>query len=158
MLGYVVSLLQLPRRIRSLHRFEQRSNMSASAFHSVFDIQPASKVTSPAPTHQKSKIPQTPRDIGVLPDIELKYFGSKKTYENIKTGGTQTPDGPLPAGAQTPKTPNELEMSRPPSPKTDDAVGQIRLWNAEPMTKWRILCCCLLYFSNGINDSGMLTS
>jgi hypothetical protein len=29
------------------------------------------------------------------------------------------------------------------------------MWNAEPMTKWRSLCCCMIYFSNGINDSGM---
>ncbi|KAJ4368047.1 hypothetical protein N0V83_006402 [Neocucurbitaria cava] len=129
--------------------------MSSSAFHSLFDIQPASNVASPLPTHQKNngKAPQSMDDIGVLPDVELEDLASGKIYEDSKVSGTQTPGYHGPAGTQTPKTPNELEMSRPPTPKRDEAVGLIRTWNNPPMTKWRILCCCLAYFSNGINDS-----
>jgi hypothetical protein len=125
----------------------------SSKFHSLFDIQPASNVTNPEPTYQKSKgkAPQTLGDVGVLPEVELVDFASRKTDNGRQASGSEHE---LPKGAQTPKTPNELEMSRPATPNREDVVGTIRTWNAQPMTKWRILCCCLIYFSNGINDSG----
>jgi hypothetical protein len=125
----------------------------ASSFHRLFDIQPASKITNPEPTYQKSKgkAPRTLDDVGVLPDVELTDFASRKTDNGRQTSGSEYE---MPKGAQTPKTPNELEMSRPVTPNREEAVSKERLWNAEPMTKWRILCCCLIYFSNGINDSG----
>ncbi|KAF1919531.1 major facilitator superfamily domain-containing protein [Ampelomyces quisqualis] len=110
--------------------------------HSIFDIHPSSKVASPAPTYQQSnKQPENLRNVGILPDIELDHFPTSK--------GSSKP----PIGAQTPRTPNELEMSRPPTPRHDDAVGLMRTWNNPPMTKWRILSCCLIYFANGMNDS-----
>ncbi|KAI4686891.1 uncharacterized protein J4E84_005262 [Alternaria hordeiaustralica] len=123
----------------------------SSKLHSLFDIQPAS-VTNPEPTYQKSKgkAPQTLGDVGVLPDVELADFASRKPDDSRQASYAEHE---LPKGAQTPKTPNELEMSRPATPNREDAVGTIRTWNAQPMTKWRILCCCLIYFSNGINDS-----
>jgi hypothetical protein len=125
-----------------------------SAFHKFFDIQPVSNITNPEPTYQKSKskAPQTLGDVGVLPDVELTDFASRNT-DNGRQASVSEFD--MPKGAQTPKTPNELEMSRPATPTREDAVGRERMWNAEPMTKWRILCCCMIYFSNGINDSGM---
>ncbi|KAF1944385.1 MFS general substrate transporter [Clathrospora elynae] len=124
----------------------------SSTFRSFFDIHPASKLTSPKPTYQKSKgnAPQGLQDVGVLPDIELEDFASNKNYDGRPISA---PDQGAQKGPHTPKTPNELEMSRPPTPHRDDAVGLIRTWNSPPMTKWRILCCCLIYFSNGINDS-----
>lgn len=123
-----------------------------SAFHKFFDIQPASNITNPEPTYQKSKskAPQTLGDVGVLPEVELTDFASRNT-DNGRQASVSEFD--MPKGAQTPKTPNELEMSRPATPTREDAVGRERMWNAEPMTKWRILCCCMIYFSNGINDS-----
>ncbi|CAO2654608.1 Nn.00g113410.m01.CDS01 [Neocucurbitaria sp. VM-36] len=129
--------------------------MSSSAFHSLFDIQPASNVASPEPTYQKNddKPPRATRDLGVLPDVELDDLESNKTYQNTNAYGTSDSDQYGPAGAQTPKTPNELEMSRPPTPRREEAVGLMRTWNNPSMTKWRILCCCLIYFSTGINDS-----
>jgi hypothetical protein len=45
-------------------------------------------------------------------------------------------------------------MSRPSSPVNHDPVDAVQTWNSEPMNKWRILSCCLLYFANGMNDSG----
>jgi hypothetical protein len=131
--------------------------MSSSAFHTLFDIQPTSSVTSPAPTYQKSQkqAPQSLRDVGILPDpdIELDPITPGKAQYEPATGQHASKQA-APSGAQTPKTPNELEMSRPPTPRRDDAVGLMRTWNSPPMTKWRILCCCLIYFANGMNDSG----
>jgi hypothetical protein len=125
----------------------------SSAFHSFFDIKPASNITNPEPTYQKSKgkVPQTLDDVGVLPDIELEDFASSKNHHGRQASGSEQG---LSKGAQTPRTPNELEMSRPSTPRTDDAIGTTRTWNGQSMTKWRILCCCLIYLSNGINDSG----
>jgi hypothetical protein len=126
--------------------------MSSSAFHGLFDMRPSSSVASPAPTYQKgdNKAPASLRDVCILPDIELDTISpSKSRTEDVAPGKHAS------TGAQTPKTPNELEMSRPPSLRREDAVGLMRTWNDSPMTKWRILCCCLIYFSNGVNDSGM---
>jgi hypothetical protein len=142
--------------VRSVRR-QQKSNriMSTRAFHNLFDIQPESKVTSPAPTYQKStkQAPQSLRDVGILPDIELEQI-TPKSHNEISKPGQHTSEQATPAGAQTPKTPYELEMSRPPTPRRDEAVGLMRTWNSPPETKWRILSCCLIYFANGMNDSG----
>jgi hypothetical protein len=125
----------------------------SSTFHSFFDIKPASKITNPEPTYQKSKgkAPQTLDDVGVLPDLELEDFASSNNHNGRQLS---IPEQGTRKSAQTPRTPNELEMSRPPTPSADDAVGTTRTWNGQSMTKWRILCCCLIYLSNGINDSG----
>lgn len=117
----------------------------SSSLHTIFEVLPNPKVTNPQPTYQKDG-PKDMRDIGVLPDIELEEYAARKnSHSDINDDGGNAP---------TPKTPNELEMSRPTTPTGEDAVGMIRTWNADPMTKWRILCCCVIYFSNGINDSG----
>lgn len=123
----------------------------ASAIHSFFDIKSSSKVTSPAPTYQKDKkAPSSLRDVGILPDVELDSITRAKKNEELVTPGHDTP----PRGAQTPRTPHELEMSRPATPGVE-GVGLVRTWNSPPMTKWRVLCCCMIYLTNGINDSGL---
>lgn len=132
--------------------------MSSAGVHGFFNIKADPKVTSPQPTYQKdksgSKPPQSLNDVGILPDMELESLASGKNHGITKAPGSQTPATENPPGVQTPKTPNELEMSRPPTPRRDDAVGLMRTWNSPPMTKWRILSCCLIYLCNGINDSG----
>ena len=60
---------------------------------------------------------------------------------------------PTPSGAQTPKTPNDVEMSRPPSPVADDAADVVQTLNNPPMNKLRLLSCCLMCLANGLNDS-----
>ncbi|KAF2467667.1 MFS general substrate transporter [Lindgomyces ingoldianus] len=125
-----------------------------SAAIGFFDIQPASEaspVTTPPATHQKHSS-HTPTA------IELDEFSFGKSYKGPVESGAQTPRELL-SGVQTPiepiapRTPNELEMSRPPSPRGDDAVGLMQSWKKPPMNTWRVLSCCLIYFGNGINDS-----
>lgn len=130
--------------------------MSAAAKFGFFDIQssPSATVTSPAATLQKSKSQarQAPSN------IELDEYTFGKQYNGPPKSGPPTP-GETPSGMQTPIEPatpmdlNELEMSRPPSPKNDEAIGMMQSWNDPPKNKWRILSCCLIYFGNGINDS-----
>jgi hypothetical protein len=116
----------------------------------MFDIQSVAPVTNPKPTYQQSKGKQPLSNISVLPDIELDQFTPGKDSHN----GTYFEQQPKHTGTQTPKTPNELEMSCPPTPRQDEAVGLVQTWNNPPMNKWRILCCCIIYFGNGLNDAG----
>jgi fucose permease len=121
--------------------------MAPSAFHGLFDVQSASKITNPEPSYQQNRSKgKTLDNIGVLPPIELDTFTTINNTDNALSQAQKT-------GPQTPKTPYELEMSCPPTPTRDDAVGVTQTWNNPPMNKWRILCCCMIYFANGINDS-----
>ncbi|KAI1538972.1 MFS-1 domain containing protein [Pyrenophora tritici-repentis] len=100
-----------------------------SALHRLFDIQPASNIANPEPTYQKSKgkVPHTLNEVGILPEpVELNDLSSSK---NDGEGRKPAPGQDMQKGFQTPRTPNELEMSRPPTPSHDDAVGLIRRWN-----------------------------
>lgn len=68
--------------------------------------------------------------------------------------GHNTPSQPPTlAGAQTPFTPNELEMSRPSSPGNGEAVEIMQTLSNPRMNKWRFCSCCLMCFANGLNDS-----
>jgi hypothetical protein len=124
--------------------------MAPSALHGFFDIQSGSAVTSPPAALQKSdaKVREVPSNV----ELDNLVFG--KVYKGPTDGGFQISKEPAPSGRRSPTTPNELEMSRPSSPLRDETVGVVQTWNSEPMNKWRILTCCLLYFANGMNDSG----
>jgi hypothetical protein len=130
----------------------------SAGLHGFFDIQrstspapPSSPtVTNPPPTHQKTKTHA--RQAPSVIELDSITFG--KQY-NGPASGPQTPGAQTPMETVIPMTPNELEMSRPPSRKGDEAVGVVQSWNNPPMNKWRIASCCLIYFANGIFDSGM---
>ncbi|KAF2789567.1 MFS general substrate transporter [Melanomma pulvis-pyrius CBS 109.77] len=134
--------------------------MSSAAFHGFFDIQPISTsnaapgptaptVTSPPATHQKDKVtPPTP--------IELDEYTFGARYNGPPEPGVQSgTEIPFEHESPMPKSPNELEMSRPPSPKRDAAVSaaSLQTWKNPTMNIWRIASCCLIYLGNGINDS-----
>lgn len=113
--------------------------MASTSLHGMFDIQTAAP-TNPAPTYQKDK-----NHVGVFPDVEL---------EPIKPGKDSTAyfDAQLKSATGT-QTPNDLEASCPSTPVQDDAVGLVQTWNNPGINKWRILCCCVIYFGNGLNDA-----
>jgi hypothetical protein len=123
--------------------------MAPSALHGLFDIQSSSAVTSPPAALQKSdaKIREAPSN------LELDNLAFGKIYNGPVDAGIQASKD-APSGTQSPRTPHELEMSRPSSPVGNETVGVVQTWSSEPMNKWRILTCCLLYFANGMNDSG----
>jgi hypothetical protein len=126
--------------------------MSSSAFHGIFDIHhssstsPVDKITSPPATHQKTKAaPPSPVELDEL------TFGARYNGPDLKSGS----QSPIEHEPPTPISPNELEMSRPASSRRDEAVEMMQSWNNPRMNIWRIASCCLIYFGNGINDSGM---
>ncbi|KAI4288691.1 MAG: hypothetical protein L6R35_002042 [Caloplaca aegaea] len=60
----------------------------------------------------------------------------------------------------TPITPNELESSRPASPRNGEGGGEEEAAQAArqtlsnpPTNRWRFLSACLMCFANGLNDS-----
>lgn len=59
------------------------------------------------------------------------------------------------SGYQTPQTPNDVEMSRPPSPGLNehDGVDTMQSFSNPPMNRFRMTSVSLLNFSNGLNDS-----
>lgn len=91
-----------------------------------------------------------PKDYHSIPlprsqdDIEL---------ENIQWGGRNT-NHPT-SGAQTPRTPNDLEMSRPVTPTLDgpDAVDALQSFSNPPMNRFRMTAVSLMILSNGLSDA-----
>ncbi|KAL8967577.1 MAG: hypothetical protein Q9183_002854 [Haloplaca sp. 2 TL-2023] len=95
----------------------------------------------------------------VKKDTQSRHIGPSILELDELTFGSRY-NGPsqptTPSGAQTPitpVTPNELEMSRPPSPRTDDAVEVMQTLSNPPMNRWRLLSACMMCFGNGLNDS-----
>ncbi|KAL8812259.1 MAG: hypothetical protein Q9200_001157 [Gallowayella weberi] len=92
----------------------------------------------------------------VKKDAHIRYAApdihelDELTIGNRYNGPSGSPD---PIGVQTPMTPNELEMSRPPSPKNDEAAEVVQTLTNPPMNKWRLLSACMMCFGNGLNDS-----
>ncbi|PVI03591.1 MFS general substrate transporter [Periconia macrospinosa] len=115
--------------------------MTSAGLHGLFEIQSSSPIASPPVTHQKKSAPvrQTPAS------IELNDF-------TLDRGQTSTGN---PSGTQTPKTPKETEQNQSPDVAQHEPAQIMHTWNDHPITKWRILCCCLLCFANGIHDASV---
>ena len=114
--------------------------MSSQAFGAFIGIDGGPKVADPPATVKRP----TPTP------YELDNMG----WGNRYNGPPIDPSiPPTPSGVQTPKTPNELEMSRPSSPKNDEAVDVVQSLSNPPVNKWRLLSCCMMCFGNGLNDS-----
>ena len=111
---------------------ETMSSHRTGAFISFAD---SSTITGPPAAFQKA-----PR----IPDPPSQY-----ELDDITNGPSILPTT---SGTQTPKTPDDLEMSRPPSPIADE-VDALQTLNNPPMNKWRLLSCCCMCFANGLNDS-----
>ncbi|KAL8661246.1 MAG: hypothetical protein Q9202_005792 [Teloschistes flavicans] len=115
---------------------------SSASFHPFFAIESNPPVTGPPVAFKKDdQIRHHPPSVNELDEL---------TFGNRYNG----PSVPLtPSGAQTPITPNELELSRPPSPIMDEAVEIMQTLSNPPMNKWRLLSACMMCFGNGLNDS-----
>ncbi|KAI9725246.1 MAG: hypothetical protein M1828_003427 [Chrysothrix sp. TS-e1954] len=56
-------------------------------------------------------------------------------------------------GGEVNATPNELEMSRPPSPTALEMSELKQSWKRPQMNRWRVLTACLINFAGGCSDS-----
>ncbi|KAK7549323.1 major facilitator superfamily domain-containing protein [Phyllosticta citricarpa] len=125
-------------------------------FFKIEETKPAKAIAEPGRARRKSSSIRSPTDH----ELDCLAFGDRLDGPHSTTtrSGHQTPQsGPLGlqsfTGVQTPKTPNDLEASHPPTPTHTNATPlAATFWNP-PMNKWRVLCACVVYFANGLNDS-----
>jgi hypothetical protein len=121
--------------------------MSAYTFGAALELTSSPNLTSPPAV--KRKEPTAPQSA-----IELEEY-----FQEIRAQHSRQSDGHTAAAAQasgktptaTTKTPNELEMSRPPSPS--QATEVMPSWGFPSMNRYRVLAVCSVYFANGINDA-----
>ena len=109
-------------------------------------------------TKAKTRPLQTDVELG---DIRPKdeYFTARSHSLAITPGGPVTPvearTNP-PTGVQTPSTPHGLEANTPPDTEDQrNVAGLVPSFFYPPMNRYRVLCACMTYFVNGMNDSGM---
>lgn len=116
--------------------------MASPAFGAFIELDNTSRITDPPAVVYKDTHAIAP---------------TPSAYELVELNCGSRYNGPfvseMPSGAQTPITPNELEMSRPPSPKNDEAVDVVQTLSNPPMNRYRLLSACLMSFGNGLNDS-----
>ncbi|KAK8193461.1 major facilitator superfamily domain-containing protein [Phyllosticta capitalensis] len=127
----------------------------AQSFGHFFEIEeanPPKSIAEPGRARRKSSCIRSPTD----QELDCLAFGERLDGPHSTRSGYQTPKTTTSqsyTGVQTPITPNELEASHPPTPSHTDATPlAATFWNP-PMNKWRVLCACAVYFSNGLNDS-----
>lgn len=118
--------------------------MSAN-FGAYFDIESGSAgVRDPPAIYRKNGFPApSPLELD-----EIAWGGKYNGLPTPTQSGTQTPY------PETLRAINEFTISRPPTPKSEEAAGLVQSWNNPPQNRWRVLACCLIYFGNGMSDSG----
>jgi hypothetical protein len=118
--------------------------MSSHAFGAFIDVESSSR------SHHS--VPQTQGpDAMELENIQWgKKLNGPRVFESPLGTGYTTP-----TGYQTPRTPNDLEISRPPSPihNEEDGVYAMQSFSSPPMNRFRMLSVCLMNFANGLSDS-----
>lgn len=118
--------------------------MSAYTFGAALELTSSPKLTSPPAVKRKDPT-------GLESAIELQdYMQQVQTQHSRQSSGTSAAAANAPRKAPT-TTPNELEMSRPPSPV--QATELVPSWGFPSMNKYRVLAVCGVYFGNGINDA-----
>jgi hypothetical protein len=101
-----------------------------------------------AKTHTYHSVPQPPSDL----NLDGIQWGAVLTGPPSRTGsGVASPV----SGAQTPRTPNDLEMSRPQSPTEAeiDGVEVLQSWSDPSINKYRMASVALQNLGEGLNDS-----
>lgn len=114
-------------------------------FCAYFDIEAGSQtVRDPPAIYHKDGVPaSSPLELD-----EIAWGAKYSEHPTPTQSGTQTPY------PETPRAINsEFTISRPPTPRREEAAGLAQSWNNPPQNKWRVLCCCLIYFGNGMSDS-----
>jgi fucose permease len=114
----------------------------ATQFGAFIDIESTpNEVQNPPTAHAKGFPALPPLELDEL-NVGTRYNGPSNSYSEA-----QTPIAPTAAGTQ-----RDFLISRPPTPKQDEAVGVVASWSNPPMNKWRVLCTCLTFFGNGLSD------
>jgi hypothetical protein len=127
----------------------------ATAFGSFIDVEssPSSSVAYAVPAaphkafpkdYHSVPLPRSPDDL----DLENIQWGTGN-------GNHREPGRAATSGTQTPRTPNDLEMSRPGSPTGNELYGvdALQSFSNPPMNRFRMVAVSLLNFTSGLSDS-----
>ena len=117
--------------------------MTSHTFGAFIDIDQSSTIKDLPAVHKHAASVNPPST------VELDEFTWGAQYNGPSS---QKANQFIPPTPNTPKTPGELESSRPPSPVHEEA-HLIQSWSSPPMNKWRILDACIEQFGNGLNDA-----
>lgn len=113
------------------------------------------------PTPASVKVRQKGPSVEELDAIELRSYGHVNCGGHNASKPPAEPHTPVEArtssvvsGTKTPKTPDQIEASLPPTPRQHLATTSVvpSLWYPA-MNRWRVLAACLVYLGNGLNDS-----
>lgn len=86
-----------------------------------------------------------------FPDLPTA-FELQELNKSIRSNGPSLP--PTPSGAQTPRTPNDLEQSSAPSPEYGPYAVEVKqTFSNPPINRYRVISACLMNFQNGLNDA-----
>ena len=116
--------------------------MASQAFGAFIDIDNTSRITDPPAVVYK--------DVHAIAPTPGAYELDQLTWGSRYNGPSVSE---LLSDSQTPITPNELEMSRPPSPKNDEAADIVQSISNPTMNRYRLISACFMCFGNGLNDS-----
>ena len=119
--------------------------MAASAFGSIVNIE-ESRIHDPPAVHRKDAL--TLHSSPTAFELDQMNWGTRFNGPKNEPATSRTPNG-----AQTSVNPNDLEMSRPPSPEARAVVEVVQSLTKPPMNKWRFTVACLMCFGCGLNDS-----
>lgn len=131
--------------------------MASYAFAAGLEMTSTPSITSPPAAHKKDAIAPAPIEVDNYNFPQEVRIVRKPYNHAILPAGAHTPhetQTPAAAEAQTPKTPNELESSYPSTPQEHTATVVVPSWSYPSTNKWRVLCACVTYFGNGMNDAG----
>jgi hypothetical protein len=131
--------------------------MSSHAFGAFIDIE-----SSPSSGHSESHaVPIVPRK--AVPKTHHPVPQRPETIEldniEVLNGPPQSGAATLVSGSQTLKTPSELEMSRPSTPRGNtnghggEGVDAVQSFSNPPMNRFRMASVCLMNLGNGLSDS-----
>ncbi|CAD0113451.1 unnamed protein product [Aureobasidium uvarum] len=123
--------------------------MSAYTFGAALELTSSPNLTSPPAV--KKKEPTGPQSAIELQDYIQQGQVRHSQHSNGSTAAAAAHASEKGPTTTTTKTPNELEMSRPPSPS--QATEMVPSWGFPSMNKYRVLAACAVYFSNGLNDA-----
>ncbi|KAH6676703.1 MFS transporter-like protein [Halenospora varia] len=126
--------------------------MTSHAFGAFIEIESSTNNAEHSiPIAPQKALPRVYHSMPHTPDgLELDnlHWGKKLNGPSHESGAS------TPTGYQTPRVPNDLEMSRAPSPiQEEEGVEAMQSFANPPMNRFRMLSVCLLNFGNGLNDS-----
>jgi len=133
----------------TIHLFDIEPSSSESS--SNIDIQhdgPSGCEMTAMPTMQHESLREVPN----RPKSAITRPSTYHEVDRVVVSADNADDADV-----VPKTPAELELSRPSTPRHGSAnVAQaLQRWDNPSMNKWRTLAACLFCLANGCNDSAV---